>query len=382
MCVVYGRYNDPPTTRKNLMGFRIVVLPSAAAGAAAPRAGAVTDVAPVERPGPQSPSVQSAKSPWDDAYVATAATGEKIPHPLSRKTYKQTLADGTTIEVPEGMVYVPAGEFTMGEKESEHKVYLDAYFIGKYEVTNAEWKVFRDVTSSVPPPKSWEGGQIPVGKENHPVVFVCWGWIQEYCEWVTRLRQGFGGQGAGTTWELRLPTEAQWERAARGPKGYVYPWGSEWNPKCCNWRGMWAAKYGLEFNITEGVPLNQWMAFAKSEKYGQETRSGLTMPVGSFPNGKSFYGCYDMAGNASEFCGDWFRRDYYGLKDAGRNPQGPSEEDAEECDLSGKKGKARVVRGGFWSGNSMDCRSVERSRSFPASSNTTNGFRVVVVGTR
>jgi formylglycine-generating enzyme required for sulfatase activity len=171
------------------------------------------------------PAVQEKeKSPWDDVYVTQATTGEKIPHPLSRKTYKQTLADGTTVDVPEGMVYVPAGEFTMGENESEHKVYLDAYFIGKYEVTNAEWKVFCDFTNFEPLPAHWKDGKIPQSRENHPVVYVSWEDIQKYCEWAS----------AQTGRKVALPTEAQWEKAARGPNGYVYPWGNMWDKDLSN----------------------------------------------------------------------------------------------------------------------------------------------------
>jgi formylglycine-generating enzyme required for sulfatase activity len=145
--------------------------------------------------------------------VATAATGDsprgeagKIPHPLSKKTTK-IIYQGKRIEIPEGMLYVPAGKFKMGEGESEHEVYLDAYFIGKYEVTNAEWKAFVDATA-LTPPQHWKGGEIPQGKENHPVVYVSWEDIQKYCEWVS----------TETGRKVALPTEAQWEKAARGPK--------------------------------------------------------------------------------------------------------------------------------------------------------------------
>jgi formylglycine-generating enzyme required for sulfatase activity len=99
----------------------------------------------------------------------------------------------------------------MGEGESEHKVYLDAYFIGKYEVTNAEWKAFTDATGFHPLPPYWRDGKAPNGKENHPVVWVSWEDVQKYCEWVSK--------GSGR--EAKLPTEAQWEKAARGPEGFI-----------------------------------------------------------------------------------------------------------------------------------------------------------------
>ena len=276
------------------------------------------------------------------------------------------------------MVYVPAGKFKMGENESEHEVYLDAFFIGKYDVTNAEWKAFTDATGFTPQPSHWKGGQIPQGKENHPVVYVSWEDIKKYCEWVSKE----------TGREVKLPTEAQWEKAARGPKAFEYPWGNDWNPDSCNWQGTWVAKYGLEFNPTEGVPSDQWTAFTKSEKYTKEICSemgGMTMPVGSFPKGKCLYGCYDMAGNAYEWCQDWFMMNYYKLKDARKNPEGPTEEQAEEVVVDtakGTKGKARLLRGGSWNNFSGNCRPVSRLRHPSAYRYYCNGFRVVLLPPR
>jgi hypothetical protein len=103
------------------------------------------------------------------------------------------------------------------------------------------------------------------------------------------------------------------------------------------------------------------------------------MPVGSFPKGKCFYGCYDMAGNAWEWCADWFTSDYYKLKDGSKNPQGPSEEDAEEIDSGGgKKSKGRVQRGGSWNYPSEWCRCSCRSRAYPVYRANACGFRVAV----
>ncbi len=322
----------------------------------------------------KEPSAPSAVKSYDDIYVATAATGEKIPHPLSPKTYKM-MYQGKRIDVPEGMVYVPAGEFLMGENESEHKVYLDAYFIGKYEVTNAEWKAFVEAAKFTPP-NHWKGGEIPEGKDNHPVVYVSWEDAQKYCEWVNKGKgSGFGVQGS----EVRLPTEAQWEKAARGPKAFIYPWGNNWDPRNCNWQGTWVGRYGLRFDPNDGVASDLWEAFTKSDKYTKEIvpGGGMTMPIGSFQKNKSFYGCYDMAGNVREWCWDWFKTDYYRLKDAKRNPQGPDEEDAEEVDFSGAKRKARVVRGGAWNYNATNCRAAYRYRYTPSSRNYNYGFRVV-----
>jgi formylglycine-generating enzyme required for sulfatase activity len=366
-CRALNRHHYTPSSRLSKYGFRVVVVPRPA-GASVPVKGATTNVA-------QPPPAVGA---FDNAYVTTAATGEKIPHPLSRKTAKQTLADGTTVDVPEGMVYVPASEFTMGEGESEHRVYLDAYFIGKYEVTNAEWKVFTELASFEPLPSHWKDGKIPAGKENHPVVNVSWEDAQKYCEWATRLRQGFGGQDSRSKWEVRLPTEAQWEKAARGPDDYIYPWGNQWDKDLCN-SGYNLAQFGFRPNAEGEDWDKKWAEWKKTEK-GKEilATGGTTTPVGFFPKGKSFYDCYDMAGNAYEWCADWFMTNYFKLKDAKRNPEGPSEEEAEEKNSSGKKMKARLLRGGSWNDYSGYCRSVPRGCDCPSNRGGDYGFRVVV----
>jgi formylglycine-generating enzyme required for sulfatase activity len=126
----------------------------------------------------------------------------------------------------------------------------------------------------------------------------------------------------------------------------------------------------------------KWVQWQKSD-IGEEiiAAGGNTTPVGSFPKGESFYGCYDMAGNVYEWCQDWFMGDYYKLKDAKRNPEGPTEEQAEEVDFSGKgdKIKARVLRGGSWcSPFSGGCRPVVRHRAHSSRRFYNHGFRVVV----
>jgi formylglycine-generating enzyme required for sulfatase activity len=315
------------------------------------------------------PTQSSALSPqsYDDVYVTAAATGEKIPHPLSKKTYNLRYL-GRTIKGPEGMVYVPAGTFTMGEGESEHKVYLDAYFIGKYEVTNAEWKAFLDATEYKVLPSHWKGRDFPQGTDAHPVAYVAWVDAHMYCDWVS----------TETGRVVRLPTEAQWEKAARGPKGFTYPWGNNWDPKLCNGPWLCASKCGLKVNPDGSVP--QWDAFVKSEKWKEVgAAGGYTTAIGSYPQGKSFYGCHDLAGNVFEWCADWSKTDYYKLKDAKKNPQGPDEEDAELCEFSGRKSKARLTRGGSWQHEASFCRSISRCRDLPTRRSNSLGFRVVVL---
>lgn len=182
---------------------------------------------------------------------------------------------------------ITAGKFMMGrhddgyceDSEPVHTVYLDAYQIGKFEVTVAQYRTFCSATGRrmpiIPPKWGW--------KDNHPIVNVTWEDASAYCEWA-------GG---------RLPTEAEWEKAARGTDGRAYPWGDKWvNNEC-----------------------------------GSDLTS--TTPVGNYPAGASPYGCMDMADNAQEWCADWYDSEYY-YASPSRNPQGPS------------RGKYRVIRGGSW----------------------------------
>lgn len=161
------------------------------------------------------------------------------------------------------MVYIPAGEFIMGsddwwpKSQPEHKRYLKAFYIDKYEVTNGRYKRFIDATGRTPP-AHWIDGKIPEGREKHPVVFVSWFDANNFCRWEGK----------------RLPTEAEWEKAARGTDGRTFPWGNEFDAKKGNMPQL-------------GV--------------------GDTMPVGSFPEGKSPYGVYDMAGNVFEWTASWFK---------------------------------------------------------------------------
>ncbi len=192
---------------------------------------------------------------------------------------------GQEIAGPAGipLVWVPGGKFMMGTSDGEvrerpvHEVELDGFWIGKTEVTVAQW---RSVMGSVP-------GFNDQGYD-HPVVFVTWAACQEFC------------QKTG----LSLPTEAQWEYAARGPESKEYPWGNEWDPERLCW----------------------------DENRGP---GGSTFPVGSFPQGASWCGALDMAGNVWEWCADWHDEDYY-RQSPPRNPTGPA------------TGTCPVVRGGSW----------------------------------
>jgi serine/threonine protein kinase len=195
-------------------------------------------------------------------------------------------------------VEVPAGEFLFGEEKTRqylHKPFL----IGKYPVTNAEYKRFLDATPAQNPPKDWDAKQrvYPAGKENHPVVNVSWHDAQAFCAW------------AG----CRLPTEVEWERAARGTDGRTYPWGDDWvSGKYCN---------------------------------SSEARIGGTTPVDDYPLGVSPCGAWDMSGNVWEW-------------------------------TSSAEGGGKVLRGGAWDyGYVGNVRTAFRGRNVPTNTDVDIGFR-------
>ena len=160
------------------------------------------------------------------------------------------------------MVLIPAGEFIMGtddrlrDEKPLHVVYINSFSIDKFEVTNEAYKIFVDATGH-PAPDNWKENKYPAGKGKHSVIFVDWNDANAYCRWSGK----------------RLPRETEWEKAARGADGRIYPWGNTWDMNKSN------------------NPLR-----------GHEG----TMPVGSFENGKSPYGLYDMSGNVWEWVDDYY----------------------------------------------------------------------------
>ena len=250
-------------------------------------------------------------------YKRTQALFERaLPQMIQTGVTKKVAKDGKE------MMYVPAGEFVMGSNDDDdekppHTVYLDSFYIDRYPVTNAEYKKFVDATHH-PPPKHWWNGQIPPGKENHPVVYVSWLDAVAYAQWAGK----------------RLPTEAEWEKAASWDdikkEKRVYPWGNDFDPRKCN---------------------------------SSESGIGDTTPVGKYsPQGDSFYGVADMAGNVWEWCADWYDENYY-KNSPKENPKGPA------------SGRYRVRRGGSWLSNSIDVRAANRLINEPDNRNIHLGFR-------
>lgn len=232
-----------------------------------------------------------------------------VAHPWERRGEHL----GQEIVGPAGipLVWVPGGSFMMGSKDGPskerpvHREELSGFWIGKTEVTVTQW---RSVMESVP-----ESNHLG---DDHSVVDVSWNDCTEFCR-----RTG-----------LELPTEAQWEYAARGAESLEYPWGNAWDPKrlCCSQ------------NIGPG---------------------GRTFPVGSFPTGASWCGALDMAGNVCEWCADWYDYHYYRSSPAA-DPAGPD------------SGTTRVLRGGSWYDVAYNCRSASRGSTGPTTRDADVGFRL------
>jgi len=202
--------------------------------------------------------------------------------------------------------FVPDGYFWMEENPDKQRKYLPAFSISKYPITNAEYEKFCRATG-YDKPRDREQGKIPAGRANHPV-YVSWHDAVAYCEWASQA----------TGKQIALPTEEQWEKAARGVDGRKYPWGNDWRHNYCN---------------------------------TSEDQTGGTTAVGAYsPRGDSLYGCADMAGNVWEWTDSWY-------------------DDTRQ--------QYRVLRGGSWDRPSDRARAAYRYGYHPAPRDS-YGFRVVV----
>ena len=219
---------------------------------------------------------------------------------------------------------VPKGDRDGGRDEyPNHEVMLDAYYIDKYEVTNGRYRKFVRATGHRPPQhlkdpsrNLWQGTVMPESIADRPVINVDWFDAEAYCKWAGR----------------RLPTEAEWEKAARGTDDRRFPWGNvEPTHKHLNFNQRWQGEKTL-------------------------------MPVGSYEAGKSPFGVYDMAGNVWEWVADWYDAYYY-EKSPARNPKGPA------------TGTHKVLRSSGWEVETPLVRSVTRVMSDPLNRNHSTGFR-------
>ncbi|MGD9002462.1 MAG: formylglycine-generating enzyme family protein, partial [Anaerolineae bacterium] len=283
--------------------------------------------------------------PWPAATVVPPPEGATLGDTWTRPT------DGMT------MVYVPAGEFTMGSADAEvdaalekcntyysdcerawfeveqpaHTVELDGFWIDRTEVTNEQYHQCEEAGACDPPretgsdTRSTYYGDSAYG--DFPIIYVDWYQADAYCEW------------AGA----RLPTEAQWEYAARGPDGRRYPWGEDYN--------------GARLNSCDANCQYEWADEPFDDGYGD------TAPVGSYPDGASWCGALDMAGNVWEWTADWFGP--YSVERQS-NPTGPS------------FGTGRTVRGDAADGTRSVSRAAARHGMDPGRTYKYTGFRCIV----
>ena len=268
------------------------------------------------------------------------------------------------------MVFIPEGEFLMGSSRNDpyygnekfmdeipqHEVFLNGFWISETEITNRMFQLFVDDTRYVTSAEeigkgyitrleqdgSWEtagaswrnpygGGSSINGMKDYPVVQVSWLDASAYCDWI-------GG---------RLPTEAEWEKAARGSSGFIYPWGDT----------SLSGKFANSADRALNSPY--WSDMSVDDGYK------LMAPVKSYPYGASPYGLYDMAGNAWEWVSDWYDSNYYQTNTSWRNPQGPT------------FGDKRVLKGGSIINGKKNVRSAKRLANEPNESLDVYGFRCV-----
>jgi len=240
------------------------------------------------------------------------------------------------------MVYVPAGEFLMGSSEQDikdvksvcrgcnyddekpqHKVYLDAFWMDQHELTNAQYAQCVSAGNCQAPSikasllqSEYYGNKL---FDNYPVVYVTWDDANKFCAWAGK----------------RLPTEAEWEKAARGTDGWIYPWGNQWEAERANVAAPNTAEQ---------------------------------LQVGHYPSGASPYGALDMAGNVWEWVADWYDANYYSRLEQSQNappnnPHGPS------------SGSSRVLRGGSAFSDARMARTAVRGHLVPATVDHSIGFR-------
>jgi len=261
-----------------------------------------------------------------------------------------------TATAPPNLARIPAGEFLMGAANAQederpvHRVYISEFFIGRFPVTQDEYARFVRATGYPAPavrglpliatggrdeafremaaPYVWEQNEPPAGRGSHPVVLVRYDDALAYCGWLSDA----------IARAVRLPTEAEWEKAARGgAEGMRYPWGDDIDASRCNFLTDPSAK-----------------------------RQRGTRPTGTFP--PNAYGLYDVVGNVWEWVSDWYTHDYYGSGDV-RDPRGPA------------SGHMRIVRGGSWVSDDVSMLRCGYRHEVPLDTYAYSvGFRIVCSG--
>jgi len=278
------------------------------------------------RPGQAQVIEEPSQVPVSLAVAAEVVEAEPEPEPAAPVPSPQPIE-------PE-LVLIPGGEFLMGSdpkkdgrayeaEQPQHRVYLPDYHISRTPVTNAQYAAFVKA-SGYKTPSHWEDGKPPVDKEDYPVVYISWYDTTAYCKWLSEKN--------GRTY--RLPSEAEWEKAARGARGGIYPWGDAWDAERCN---------------------------------SKESGPDDVMPVDAHPGGASPYGVLDMAGNVWEWTGSLFKPYPYDALDGREDPR-----------LLGK----RVLRGGAYYSTARRVRCAYRDSGYPDDWRGNYGFRVCVASAR
>ncbi|MFQ5647468.1 MAG: formylglycine-generating enzyme family protein [bacterium] len=249
----------------------------------------------------------------------------------SALTFKRSRATLRIIEeIEKSMVRIPAGEAVIGSNDGapfekpEHRVYVSEFYISRYEITNRQYFQFARYQQEY---KSFFADDIYLNQQGHPVVGVSWHDANMFCLWLSRLSNK----------KFRLPTEAEWEKAATwNPDQKIrrkYAWGDRFSPAAANLLGK---EDGYEF----------------------------IAPAGAFPSGVSSYGIFSMSGNVQEWCADWYAEDYY-QSSPHKDPAGP------------ETGAAKVVRGGSFHKSPKQAFGYIRYSMIPGNKANYFGFRIV-----
>lgn len=272
---------------------------------------------PTPTPRPPTPTPTSEPQPTAAEVEATAMATEAAPEP----TAEPSPTPAPSLPQSTEMVSIPAGPFTLGydagldDEKPPQEADLPEYQIDLFEVTNTQFVAFVEATGYQTDAEQAGSGRVwrdewGEGEDNHPVVRVSWNDAIAYCDWVGK----------------RLPTEAEWEKAARGPEGFIYPWGNTYDAARAN---------------------------------GRDSGLRSTVAVGSYGEGISPYGLFDMAGNVREWAAEPGYRPYPGNSI-------PSPYYGEEL---------RVLRGGGWFDDAPDLRTTRRNPTSPTAANWDIGFR-------
>ncbi len=288
--------------------------------------------------------------------------------------------DGTPPAAPAGFSLIPGGSFTMGRTSGDTDlnappttVTLSPFYMQQTETTKAHWDEVRAWALS----HGYEDLAVGDGKaSDHPAQTVSWYDVVKWCNArsekeglspcyytgperrADQIYRSGSADNLTVCWGAngyRLPTEAEWEKAARGGViGKRFPWGTDTISHA-------QANYYGSYQLIDAYDLSPINNYHPSYSAGGPLAFPFTSPVGSF--GASGYGLYDMAGNASEWCWDWYEQSYYTTSNGTTDPRGPA------------SGSARVFRGGGWNGLAIYCRAAYRDNYSPGNRNVDGGFR-------